>query len=335
MTKDNQAAHYLLSAHGDPWAIEPTRMKSYLRTMIVSDMTADEADRRTGPTTVRFFDCEAQPLTLGENADLDPMAAIEAAVRTRKTARAIAVIPMLGPITQRPGLFSAFFGGVSTEKFGRAFDDLVSNPSIGAIVIDADTPGGEVSGTPELASKIFRARGTKPIVTVANGWLASAGFWIGTAAGEVVVSPSGSVGSIGVRTMHVDVSKMLEEWGEKVTLISAGRFKTEANPFEPLGAEAKKFLQSQVDRIDGEFVSAVATHRGVTPTVVRNGFGEGRMLGSKDAKAAGMIDRIDTLEGTIARLGGGLVERANAAAAAVERRAGLDKLDERLGVGAK
>jgi signal peptide peptidase SppA len=307
-------------------------MRSYLQTLFVSDMTSDEADQRTGPTSIRLFDCECEPISLGENADLDPRAAIEAAVRTRKTARAIAVIPMLGPITQRPSLFAAFFGGTSTAKFGQAFDDLVSNPSIGAIVIDADTPGGEVAGTPELASKIFHARGKKPIVTVANGWLASAGYWIGTAADQVVVAPSGSVGSIGVRTMHVDVSKMLEEMGQSVTLISAGKHKIENNPFEALTADGKAFLQSEVNRHYGEFVSAVAAHRDVTASAVRNGFGEGRMLGPKDAKAAGMVDRIGTLEETIARLGGNLSDRAAERVAAVERRERLDALDGWLGV---
>ena len=316
---NNQAANYLLSAHGDPWAIDMTRMRSYLNTLIVSDMSQEEIEARTGPLKVEYFGCEATSLFVNPVA-----AALEAALKTRKTKRAIAVLPLLGPITQRAGLFTAFFGGTSTEKWGQAFDDLIASEHVGAVVIDGDTPGGSVAGVPELAEKIFKARGTKPIVFVGNTWLASAGYWIASAGDEIVVTPSGEVGSIGVWSMHVDLSKAMEDFGEKVTLISAGKYKTEFNPYEPLGKEAKAYEQEVVDRYYGQFVDAVARGRNVTARTVRNGFGEGRMVGAKNAVAEGMADRVATLDQTIQRLGGGIADRQQARAdrAARERRLG-------------
>ncbi|KKL76424.1 hypothetical protein LCGC14_2045040, partial [marine sediment metagenome] len=172
---NNQAANYLLSVHGDPWAIDMTRMRAYLNTLIVSDMSQEEAEERTGPVMVKLYDCEGVALAdvgkavparnVGVHPELSVVEAVlESALKTRKTKRAIAVLPLLGPITQRSGMFTAFFGGTSTEKWGQAFDDLIASEQIGAVVIDGDSPGGSVAGVPELAEKISKARGTKPIV---------------------------------------------------------------------------------------------------------------------------------------------------------------------------
>jgi ClpP class serine protease len=96
----------------------------------------------------------------------------------------------------------------------------------------------------------------------------------------------------------------LEQEGVKVTLISAGKHKVEGNPFEPLSEEAMAFKQARVDEAYAQFVRDVARGRGVSVADVRGGYGEGRALTAKDAKAAGLIDRIATMEDTIGRLVG-------------------------------
>jgi len=335
---NNQAANYLLSAHGDPWAIDMTRMRAYLKTLIVSDMKQKEIEARTGPLQVKYFDCEGNLMlrhkSLHFDADWDAAKEkIQAAIKARKTKRAIAVLPLLGPITQRAGLFTAFFGGTSTEKWGQAFDDLIASSAVGAVVIDGDSPGGSVAGVAELADKVFKARGTKPVVFVANTWLASAAYWIASQGDQIVVTPSGEVGSIGVWSMHVDMSEALEKLGQKVTLISAGKFKTEFNPYEPLSEEAEAYEQEVVNRYYGEFVAAVARGRNVTAKAVRNGFGEGRMVGAKDAVAEGMADRVATLEQTVKRLGGGIADRQQAQADHEAREKRLAELEGELGDG--
>ena len=85
-----------------------------------------------------------------------------------------------------------------TEAFGAAFDRAAADSSIGAIVLNIDSPGGSVYGVEELADKIYKARGTKPVYAVANSLAASAAYWIGSAASQLYVTPSGEVGSIGV-----------------------------------------------------------------------------------------------------------------------------------------
>jgi ClpP class serine protease len=178
-----------------------------------------------------------------------------------------------------------------------------------------------------LAAKIFKARATKPTIGVANTSAASAAYRLGTAFGELVVTPSGEVGSIGTWSMHRDYSEMLEREGVKVTIISAGEFKTEFNPYEPLSEAAKVEEQASVDHYSGMFVAAIAKHRGVTAAVVKKDFGQGRMIRAKEAVQLGMADRVATLEETIRRVGGMLSGRARARADHARRDEELRKLE--------
>jgi len=334
---DKQSGNYMLSAHGDQWAMETSRMRAYLNTPIVSDMLAEECEALTGPGAMRLLDYAGGPVYDSDWVNVGHQAAdgsdnylgdsrLEAALSARRAKGAIAVLPLMGPITQRSGLFSAFFGGTSAEKFGRAFGDLIASPNVSAVVIEVDSPGGTVSGVPELADKIHKARDIKPVIAVANGWAASAAYWLASQASELVVTPSGEVGSIGVWSMHVDISEAMEKFGEKVTIISAGKYKVEANPYEPLSEEALAYEQSEVDRYYGMFVSAVARGRGKNVIEVRKGFGQGRMVGPAPSKVEGMVDRVATMEATIKRLGGRLAERDEARAEAEARELELKEL---------
>jgi len=219
-----------------------------------------------------------------------------------RAVNSVAVMPLFGTIFPRANLMTEISGATSAESFGAQFSDLMKDPNIDAIVLDVDSPGGQISGVEELASMIFAARGTKPIVAVANHLMASAAYWIATAADEVVVTPSGEVGSIGVFAAHKDMSKAMEMDGVKVSFISAGKYKTEGNPYEPLAEEARASIQGRVNEAYDMFINAVARNRGASPDDVRNNFGEGRTVGANQAVKLGMADRVSTLEETISRL---------------------------------
>lgn len=214
----------------------------------------------------------------------------------------IAVLPLFGTIFPRANLMTDVSGATSAERFGAQFSELVQDAEIDAIVLDVDSPGGQVNGVDELSTRIFEARGRKPVIAVANHLMASAAYWIGTAADEIVVTPSGEVGSIGVFAVHKDFSAALEKDGIKVSLISEGKYKVEGNPYEPLAEEARGAIQLRVGDYYDAFIQAVARNRGVKPAIVRNGFGEGRVVGAHQAVELGMADRVGTLEETIDRL---------------------------------
>lgn len=216
----------------------------------------------------------------------------------------VAVVPVLGTIAHRMEAFNSISspGGTSTNLLANRLRQAVADPQVSAVVLDVDSPGGAVAGVPEVADLIAELKQSKRIVAVANDMAASAAYWIAAAASEFVVTPSGQVGSIGVFMMHQDLSQMAEREGVKTTFIHAGPHKVEGNAFEPLSAEARAALQAKVDGYYDMFVKAVARGRGVPPATVRDKFGGGRMLLAKDALAAGMVDRVETMDAVLERL---------------------------------
>ncbi|WP_425105479.1 S49 family peptidase [Ancylobacter sp.] len=233
----------------------------------------------------------------------------------------VAVLPLRGVIANRMSLMSDISGGTSTEGFGRAFDMAMADDAVKAIVLDVDTPGGVVSGTDELAAKIFAARGAKPIVAHVNSTAASAGYWIASAADEMVLNPSAEVGSIGVLGIYEDVSAALEKAGVRKTIISAGKYKAEGSPFSPMSEEAIAHRQARVDHYYDVFVRRVASNRNVSLSAVREGFGMGRTVTAAAAVSEKMADSIATLEETLNRFGASAAPAASRRPVARERRA--------------
>lgn len=216
----------------------------------------------------------------------------------------IAVLNLFGVIFPRADLMSEVSGGTSVERFGRAFDAAVADESVSAIVLNVDSPGGAVAGVEEVADRIFAARGTKPIVSVANYMMASAAYWLAAQADEIVAVKSATdVGSIGVFNLHREQSRADDAAGETYSVIRSVKFKADNNPHEPLTEAAREHLQSRVDSIHAKFIAAVARGRGIDAATVNANYGQGRSLLAEQALAAGLVDRIDTFEAVIARLG--------------------------------
>ncbi len=232
----------------------------------------------------------------------------------------VAVLGVYGVISQRQAQVEEVSGpgGTSIERLTQRFRAVRDDASVSSIVFDHDSPGGGVYGVQELADEIRAARGTKPIAAVANSLAASASYWLFSQAdkGELTVTPSGEVGSIGVYAAHEDLTKMLDQEGVKVTLVSAGKFKTEGNPFEALGEEARTAIQGRVDDYYAAFVRAVSKGREVAVEDVRKGFGQGRVVGAKEAVDLGMADRVSTLDDTVRRVARGQAVPAPQSAAA-------------------
>jgi signal peptide peptidase SppA len=267
--------------YGEPLAILPDKLASISELIELSiageRFTAEEIALRIGPQ--------------------------RAAGRDLAQSDSIAVLDLFGVIAQRSSMMAETSGGTSTIAYGKVFDEALADPNVKAIVLNVDSPGGSVSGVSELASKIYAARGQKPIIAVANSLMASAAYWIASAADEVVAAPSAYVGSIGVITMHRDASAAYKKEGIKPTIISAGKYKAEANDTGPLSEEALAAIQDRVDKAYSRFASAVAQHRSTQVTAVLNGYGQGRVLNADDAIQAGLADKVGTLESVLISLG--------------------------------
>lgn len=216
------------------------------------------------------------------------------------TGSSIAVLPLWGTIHHHAGIVQQASGGTCDVQFGRQFKEAMANNEVGTIVIHAKTPGGSVHGAQETSDLIFNHRGTKPIITIVDAQCASKGYWIGTAADEMYVTPSGEVGSIGVVMAHRDISKAEEQEGRKTTLIAIPENKVAGNPYEPLSDETVAEIKADSKVYYDSFVESVARNRGATTTTVHETFGRGGMVLAQKAAALGMVDGIKTFDQVIA-----------------------------------
>ncbi len=277
--------HILRYVTETPWAILPTKLAEIL-SVLATGQTFTPAETRA---------------RIGDH--------LSGLSRPLKRHGGVAVLPIRGVIDHRMGGMAEWTGGTSTEALSAMLRQAAADGSIGAIVLDVDSPGGSVPGLQELAAEIFALRGSKRIIAVANSVMASAAYWLASQADEIVSIPSGLVGSIGVVTAHQDMSAALEKEGVKITLVSYGKYKTENNPFQALTPEGLAQLQGRVNVAGDRFVADVARGRGVSISAVKNGFGEGRVLAATDARRLGLIDRIGTLDSVAAAVGGRLGTR--------------------------
>ena len=221
---------------------------------------------------------------------------------TAPASAGVAVIAVHGVIAPRANQLSEVSGATTFETAGRALAAAVNDPGVTTIVLDIDSPGGSVLGATEFAQRLRSARAVKRIIAAANYQACSAAYWLAANASEVIAAPSAVLGSVGIFTIHEDLSKALDQLGVKLTYISAGKFKVDGNEAEPLSDTARARLQKQVDRAYERFVGDIAAGRKVSAAKVRSDFGQGASVTADEALAAGMIDRIETIDETLDRL---------------------------------
>lgn len=271
MSRYRRIVEYI-SAH--PWAILPERLDAIVEVV------------RLRVEGGQFADTEIA----------ERLAAARASQGERRAESFVGVIPIYGVIMPHANLMTEMSGGTTVDGLRRGFRSALEDPEVSRIVFDVDSPGGSVEGIPELAAEIRDARGRKPMTAVANYTMASAAYWLASQADEIVASPSALVGSIGVYGVHEDWSGANEQAGIAPTYISAGKYKTEGNPDEPLGDVARAHIQELVDASYDLFVRDVAAGRGAGQKAVRDGYGEGRALHPEAALAAKLVDRIGTMD---------------------------------------
>ncbi|WP_276200582.1 S49 family peptidase [Chelatococcus sp. XZ-Ab1] len=246
-----------------------------------------------------------------EVAARDNEVSIEAleAYRARHTPRAermtqrgsVAIIDARGPMFRYANIFTAISGATSYDVMRRDLQVALDDPSIRAVVLNLDTPGGTVSGADELAKAIFDARSRKPIVAYAGGTAASAGYWLASQASEIVISETAVLGSIGVRAVLTDTAEADRKAG-KVEFISS---RAPGKRTDLASDEGRARIQRTIDAMEDVFIAAVAKGRGVKTDDVVARFGRGDVLVGAAAVAAGMADRLGSFEQVVAELAEG------------------------------
>jgi signal peptide peptidase SppA len=215
----------------------------------------------------------------------------------------VAIIALEGVIAKRMNMFTNFSGGTSSELVGRDIRAALADEAVRSIILAIDSPGGTVDGTQSLSDIVLAAREVKPIAAIASGTMASASYWIGSAAEAVYIEDATTItGSIGVVSSHVDVSQAEARQGLKTTEIYAGKYKRIASSHAPLTDAGRASMQEQVDTLYSIFVGDVARNRGVSVKSVLDGMADGRTFIGTQAIDAGLVDGVLTLSDLVKRM---------------------------------
>ena len=206
-------------------------------------------------------------------------------------------------------VLSLFSGdGVGVLQIEGAIDDsrvvlselrrFRQTPWVKAVVVRIDTPGGAVAPTQEIFEEIQRTKKKKPCIASMGSIAASGGYYIASACDKIFANPGTLTGSIGVIMQLSNVEELMKKVGVKGINIKSGANKDIGSPFQPLSPEGRDILQSLVDNVHSQFVSAVAKGRGMDEARVRK-LADGRIYSGAQAKELGLVDQFGTLEDAI------------------------------------
>lgn len=213
----------------------------------------------------------------------------------------VAVVPIQGVLAKHSTMVNGMSQpvGMAYSRIGRAVSMAAEDHRVRSILLDINSPGGMVSGVQDAYSEIERAGKTKPVVAYAHDTAASAAYWLAAAAGQILLSPAAVAGSIGVYTIHEDISGALADRKIKRTLIASGPHKGAGAGGTPLNSDQLAGLQSEVGAMAAQFFSYVGKRRGLSDARL-GAVTDGRVFIGPDAVSMGLADKVVTPREAIA-----------------------------------
>lgn len=219
----------------------------------------------------------------------------------------IGVISISGPLNNASPWVNEILGATAYSEIREALIHAATDPEVSSILLDVKSGGGAVSGVSDTSTliKTIDAK-VKPVHTYSDGMIASAAYWLGSSARSIHIGDVTEAGSVGVLTVHREMSKMLEADGITTTVLRAGEFKALGNPYEPLSDKAKGVIQAQLDQIYKTFGDHVAERRGVSYENFDKTMGQGRVFIGQAAVDAGLVDGVTTFDERVSKIQGGI-----------------------------
>jgi len=205
-----------------------------------------------------------------------------------------AVVPVYGRMYPRANLMTQLSGAVSTTKLGYAIDEIEARDDAERMLMVFDSPGGSVQGLTNTAQKIRNM--STPSVSFAQGLMASAAYFIGSAADEVIASPDSLVGSIGSVVMLKSYHDKLKDEGIDVRIVRSSDKKAKPHPAEPIDEESVKETQRIVDAAYEQFVSQLSINLNIPEQEVQTTMADGKVISGKDADSTNFADSVKTLD---------------------------------------
>jgi signal peptide peptidase SppA len=219
----------------------------------------------------------------------------------------IGVISIAGPLNNTDSWKNEYIGATGYPEIRAALVHAAQQADVKAIVLDIKSGGGAVSGVTDTAELVAMVdQKVKPVYAFSDGMIASAAYWLGSSARSVDIGKVTEAGSIGVLTVHQDLSKLFADMGVKMTVLRAGEYKALGNSYEPLSDKARAEIQGQLDQMYTVFVQHVADSRGVSYAVADEKMAQGRVFVGQAAVDAGLVDSVTSFDALLSKIQGGI-----------------------------
>ena len=249
-------------------------------------LITSEAMHSMAAQAVAFFDAR---LTLPEPSS-NPLLSVE---------DGIGIIHIHGPLMRDPDLISSLlFGATDMNQVAEAIQEAVAQDAVKSILLDIDSPGGTVNGTPELAQAVADAAKLKSIHAFSAGQMCSAAYWIASQCDAVYATPSARVGSIGVMLPFIDSAEKFRSQGLKVEVFAAGKFKGMGTPGVSLSEEQRALIQSDIEEVAADFKTAVLARGRKIPDEAM----EGQSFSARKAQRFNLAGTVRHRDEALARL---------------------------------
>jgi len=187
---------------------------------------------------------------------------------------------------------------LSSQEVVEALRGYAKDPSVKAIVLRINSPGGPVAPAQEIYQEVKRASEKKPVVVSMGSIAASGGYYIASAATRIVANPGTITGSIGVIMEIPNIQGLMKKLGIKTVVIKSGRHKDMASAFREMSPEQRRILEELLADVHEQFVQAVAEGRGMELQQVK-ALADGRVFTGRPAKALGLVDALGNLQEAI------------------------------------
>ena len=210
-----------------------------------------------------------------------------------------AVVPIHGTIQKRSSMMMEISGGMSTDLLKASVVMLAQDDDVTGVIFDVASSGGSVEGLAD-ASAAIRFLGTvKPTASIANEMMASAAYWLGSAANAIFVTQTSVVGSLGVYQVRVDASALAAKEGVKYNIIRSAPLKGLGFAGEPMSENERKEAQRVVDQFAELFVNEIATNLHISHSDAA-ALADGRIHIGQTAIDIGMANAIMSLDQLVA-----------------------------------
>src|ERR1700730_6352001 len=210
----------------------------------------------------------------------------------------IAVIMMRGLISSSiPGTVSESMVDDLRAALQQARDDR----RVKAVILEIDSPGGEVTAADEIYNAVVKTRAKKPVVIYMDTLAASGGYYISCGGQYLMANETTITGSIGVIIQTLNYEQLLNKIGLASVVFKSGKFKDILNGARPMTPEERELIQSFVMQSYDKFLGIVARERGLSAETLRNTVADGRILSGKDALTNKLVDGLGQIEDAYAK----------------------------------